>query len=131
MNKKLIVAIVALLAVAGILLGVYFATRPETTEGQKSFTVTVTHADGSVKDFSYQSDEEYVGIALQKEGLISGDMEQYGLYIKIVDGEKAVFEEDNAYWSFYIGEDYALQGIDLTPIEDGAHYQLKYEKNMG
>ena len=44
----------------------------------------------------------------------------------MVDGEKAVYEEDNAYWAFYEGDAYAQLGIDLTPIADGAVYKLIY-----
>ena len=126
-NKKLIIAILAVLVLAGLLLGYWFGMRAKTTEGQKSFSVTVVHADGTSKDFSYTSTEEYVGVVLQEEGLITGEEGPYGLYIKEVDGERAVYEEDNAYWGFYIGEEYALTGIDQTPIEDGAAYKLVYE----
>ena len=125
-NKKSLFAILAIVVVVALLLGVYFTTRPSTTEGQKAFTVTVVHADGAAKDFSYETDKEYVGEVLMEDGLISGDQGDYGLYIKEVDGERAVYEEDNAYWSFYIGEEYATQGIDLTPVEDGAAYKLVY-----
>ena len=40
-NKKMIIAVSAVVAVIGIMLGAYFATRPETTQGNKTFTVTV------------------------------------------------------------------------------------------
>ena len=126
-KKKLFLSVAALVLVVGLLLGPYFATRPQTQEGTKTFTVTVVHKDGSSKDFSYTSDEEFVGTVLQAEGLVEGEMAQYGLYIKKVDGEKAVYEEDGAYWGFYIGEDYAQTGIDQTPIEDGKVYKLVYE----
>ena len=126
-KKKLFLSVAALVLVVGLLLGLYFATRPQTQEGTKTFTVTVVHKDGSSKDFSYTSDEEFVGTVLQAEGLVEGEMAQYGLYIKKVDGEKAVDEEDGAYWGFYIGEDYAQTGIDQTPIEDGKVYKLVYE----
>lgn len=125
-KKKLFLSVTALVLVVGLLLGLYFATRPQTQEGTKTFTVTVVHKDGTSKDFTYTSDEEFVGTVLQAEGLIEGEMGQYGLYIKKVDGEKAVYEEDNAYWGFYIGDEYAQTGIDQTPIEDGKVYKLVY-----
>lgn len=130
-NKKLVIGIIALLAVVGLLLGFWFGTRAKTMEGQKSFSVTVVHADGSSKDFSYTTAEEYVGVVLEEEGLISGYEGEFGLYIEQVDGEKAIYEENGAYWSFYIGEEYAMTGIDQTPIEDGAVYKLVYEVYEG
>ena len=127
-NKKMLIALVALIAVVGILAGVWYATRPDVQEGEKSFTVTVVHSDGEEKTFSYTSSEEYVGTVVQEEGLVEGDMGEYGLYIKVVDGERAVFEENATYWAFYIGEEYAQTGIDVTPIEDGTAYRLVYMK---
>ena len=97
-----------------------------TQEAMKSFTLTIVHADGTSKEMNLKSDAEYLGAYLQEEGIIKGEEGQYGLYIKEVDGEKAVYEEDNAYWAFYEGEEYANLGIDLTPITDGAVYKLVY-----
>ena len=125
-NKKLILAVIALAAVIAVLLGVYFATRPETHEGMKSFSVTVVHADGTSKDFAYTSAEEYLGPVLQMEGLIVGEEGPYGLTITQVDGETAVYETDHAYWALYEGDAYANQGIDTTPITDGGVYKLVY-----
>ena len=48
------------------------------------------------------------------------------MYISHVDGERAVYEEDGAYWALYVGEEYATNGVELTPIEDGATYKLVY-----
>ena len=102
----------------------------ESTEGSsaalKTFTVTVVHADGTNKDFTYETDEEFVGTVLQAEGLIQGEMGPYGLEIHTVDGEKAVYAEDKAYWAIYEGEEYAMQGIDTTPVVDGRVYKLVY-----
>ena len=125
-NKKLIIALATVVAIIAIFLGIYFATRPETTQGAKAFTVTVIHADGSAADFTYHTDEEYLGAAVIAEGLIEGEEGPYGMYIKVVDGEKAVYEEGGAYWCLYVGEEYATQGIDLTPVNDGDTFKLVY-----
>ena len=136
-KTKLIIGIVAALLVIAVVAGawIYLQSRnkpaePQTpaTQAGKAFTVVVVHADGSEKTFQYRSQEEYVGTVLLEKGLIEGDQGEFGLYIKIVDGEKAVYEEDNAYWSFYIGEEYATTGVDMTPITDGAVYRLVYTK---
>jgi len=123
---KIILAVVALVVVIGLLLGLYFATRPDTQEGTKTFTMVVVHGDGAAKEFEYKTDAEYVGTVLIEEGLIQGEDGEWGMYIAVVDGERAVYEEDNAYWALYVGEEYATQSIELTPIEDGATYKLVY-----
>ena len=127
MNKKIIVAIVALVAGVGIFLGVYFALRPETQAGAKQITVVVVHKDGTEKTFTYHTDEEYLDKVLLAEGLIAGYEDQYGLVIEKVDGEAAIWETDNAYWSLYVGEEYATTGISATPVYDGSTFKLVYE----
>ena len=126
-NKKIILAVVALVVLAAVLLGVWYTSRPQATQGEKSFTLTVVHSDGTAKEFTFTTDEEYVGAVLTAEGLLVGEEGPYGLYIHEVDGERAVYEESGAYWSFYVGEEYATTGIDLTPVEDGVAYKLAYE----
>ena len=125
-NKKTLITLLVLVLAVAALVTVYFATRPATLAGQKTFTLEVVHSDGTTKTIECTTDLEYVGEALQADGVIEGEEGSYGLYIQVVDGEKAVFEEDGAYWAFYLGEEYAMQGIDLTPIEEGVVYRLVY-----
>ena len=125
-NKKLLIAVVAVVAVIAVMLGVYFATRPETTQGSKSFQVSVVHADGTTKVFDYTTDEEYLGAVLVAEGLIEGEEGPYGLMINAVDGETASWDENQSYWALYVGEEYAVTGIDMTPVNDGDSFTLEY-----
>lgn len=103
----------------------------ETTAVQgevKTFTVTVVHSDDSSKEFTYESQEEFVGPVLETAGLIEGNAGPYGLEITKVDGEQAIYNTDKAYWAVYVGEEYALQGIDTTPVTDGGQYKLVYTR---
>lgn len=125
-NKKTLLALIALVAVAAIVLGVYFFTRPSAVEGAKTFTVTVVHGDGASKDFTYHTDEAYLGAVLLSEGLIQGEQGEYGLMISTVDGEEAVYETDGAYWALYVGEEYGTTGVDTTPVSDGDTFKLVY-----
>ena len=126
MNKKLLVVLVALAVVVGAMLGVYAATRPETAAGAKTVTVTVVHADGSSKEFTYNTDDEYLGPVLLAEGLVVGEMGPYGLMISAVDGEEAVWEVNSAYWALFVGDEYATSGADTTPVYDGSTFRLEY-----
>ncbi len=123
MNKKTIIAIIALVAAAALLLGVYFLTRPEVSEGSKTITVTVIHSDGKEQVFTYQTDHQYLGALLKEKGLIEGEN---GLYT-VVDGETALWNDEvQAYWNFLIGDEYAMEGMDTTVISDGDHFKLVY-----
>ena len=127
-NRKVLLAAIALLVVAGVMAAVYFATRPTVQDwtGSKTITVTVVHSDGKSQEFSYSTDKAYLGEVLQEAGLISGTPGEFGLYIETVDGETASWEENGAYWAFYVGEEYATTSVDLAPITDGAVYKLVY-----
>ena len=127
-NKKLAIAAIALVVVIGLMLGVWMATRPETEVGSKAYTVMVVHKDGTVKDFAYRTDAEYLAEALLEEGLVSGEESQYGLTIITVDGEDAVWATDNAYWAIWIGEEMAMTGASETPVYDGSIFKLEYTR---
>jgi len=125
-NKKLLLAAAAVVALIAVFIGVYTMTRPDTSAGSKAFSVEVVHKDASSKTFTYKTDEEYLGTVLLEEGLVKGDVGQYGLYITEVDGEVADYNVDKGYWALYEGDEYAVQGADTTPIEDGDRFKLVY-----
>ena len=124
-NKKILIAVIALVVVVAALLGVYMVTRPDSSVGEKTFTVTVVHSDGTSKELSITSDEEFLAPALRAEGILTDDGAETGMYL-IVDGETASWEENHAYWGFYVNDDYAVAGMNDTLIEDGATYKLEY-----
>lgn len=126
-NKKLVISVIALALVIALFAGIYFATRPAAQQGAKTITVIVVHKDKTEKTFTYHTDEEYLDQVLLTEGLIEGYESQYGLVVEKVDGEAAIWETDNAYWSLYIGEEYASTGISETPVYDGSTFKLVYE----
>lgn len=125
-NKKFLLAVIALVAVAAVLVGVYFATRPTTQDGTKQITVTVVHADGSSKDFTYTTQEEFLGPVILNEGLVEGSMGDFGLYISTVDGEVADYSVDQGWWALYVGQEQATTGADGVAIQDGGLYKLVY-----
>lgn len=101
-------------------------TKDDGTEPAKTITVTVVRKDGSTKDYTYETREEFVGPVLEKDGLIEGNAGPYGMEITKVEGVQAIYNEDKAYWALFEGEEYALQGIDTTPVVDGGIYKLVY-----
>ena len=125
-RTKLSLAVLALVALIGLFAGLYLSSRPTASPGDKSVVVEVVHKDQSTKDFHLKTDEEFLGDLLLAEAIVKGEQGQFGLYIREVDGERADFNLDNAYWALFIGEDYATQGADVTPLQDGATYRLVY-----
>ena len=123
MNKKTILALVALILVVGVFVGVWFATRPQSTEGSKAFTVQVIHSDKTEKTLTFTTDEEKLGVFLEAEGVIIGSGD--GMF-HTVDGEKADWNVNQSYWALYLNGEYAMAGIYDTDIVDGTVYKLEY-----
>ena len=97
-------------------------------EGDTTFTFTVTDIGGNTESFEVSTNAETVGEALIENRLITGEDGAYGLYVKVVNGITADYDKDGTYWAFYIDGEYAMTGVDKTPIEDGKIYSFKVEK---
>ena len=128
-NKGPIIALAALLCVALLFAGVWFATRPDTGAGRKALTIEVVHGNGESKEFSIRTDAEYLGQALveAEEIGVVGEDGPYGLYIKTVDGENAS-DADQTFWSVSLNGESLMVGADQQPINDGEHYELVLTK---
>lgn len=96
-------------------------------EGNTKFNFTVTDINGKETAFQINTDKTTVGEALVELKLIDGDMGDYGLYVKTVNGNTLDYEKDKKYWAFYVNGQYASTGVDTTEIEAGATYSFKAE----
>lgn len=124
-NKKIILGVVALVAVVAVLLGVYFITRPDTVEGAKALTITVVHGDASEKVFEIHTDAEYLAQALVENEIVEDNQSDYGLYILTADGE-TVDEANQEWWCLTKGGEAMMTGASDTPIADGECYELTF-----
>ncbi len=128
-NKKKLIALavvlVACLLGAGI---IYMLNRPGTSAGAKTFQVTVIDNENVSTDYEGHTDEEYLRGALEQlEGFsMSGTESEYGLMVEVVNGVSAVYDVDNAYWSFYVNDEYCNYGVDTQPVNDGDHFKIVY-----
>ncbi|MBR2952463.1 MAG: DUF4430 domain-containing protein [Clostridia bacterium] len=106
------------------------ATYTEDTvlgEGAKTVTVEVMVEEKTVT-FTIKTDKETVGDALIEHKLLDGEQDDYGLYVKKVNGITADYDVDQSYWAFYIDGEYAMTGVDGTPLEEALTYRLAYTK---
>lgn len=123
-NKKLIIILATVLVVlAGVFLVVNHLNQPQTIEGAKTIEVEVVFADGSTKDHTIHTDEEFLRGALEQEELISGSESEYGLYVTTVDGVTAD-DAQKQWWCFNQDGVMLNTGVDSTPIADGDHYEI-------
>ena len=98
-------------------------------EGATVFQFSVVDLEGNESKFEIHTDETTVGAALLKEGLIEGEEGPYGLYVKVVNGITAIYEEDGSYWAFYENGQYGLTGVDLTDIDPSVSYSFVQTKD--
>ncbi len=121
------VALIVILTLALALAGC--AKKTPEPAGAK-FTFEAYDLSGAIKtfDLTAKEGEETVGDVLVREGLVSGEDSQYGLYVKTVNGITLDYDKDQMYWAFYVNGEYAMTGVDSTPIEEGAVYAFKPEK---
>lgn len=122
-QTKIILGVTALVVVIAVLLGVYFATRPDTNQGAKALTIVVVHGDGSEKDFDIHTDAEYLAEALTENEIASGSDSEYGLFITTVDGETAD-DSQQQWWCITKGGEMLMTGASETPVADGETYEL-------
>ncbi|MEG0833203.1 MAG: DUF4430 domain-containing protein [Oscillospiraceae bacterium] len=123
-TKKILISSGIVLAVLLIAFAVfYFVTRPVGTEGAKTITVQVFHADASTKDFDISTDEEFLRGALEQIGLVKGSESEFGLFITTVDGYTAD-DAKQEWWCVTKGGETVMTGVDMTPIADGDVFEL-------
>ena len=128
MKKTLALILALVVSLALVACGGNTNSGKDATATGKAFTVVVTDLEGNETKFEYKSDAATVGEVLLAEGLIAGSESEYGLYINTVNGIAADWDKDMTYWAFYIDGEYAMTGVDLTPIEENHIYSLVLTK---
>ena len=96
-------------------------------EGTCTFYTEVKVGEHTVT-FTIKTDETILGDALLGVELIAGEDSDYGLYVKDVNGIRADYDLDQAYWGFYENGEMLMVGVDGVEIEDGDHYEIVYSK---
>ena len=99
---------------------------------EKQVKLQVVDKDGKISEYDEATDAEYLRgvldeISEDSDFSYSGTDSQYGLMIDTVNGERADYTKDGAYWSIYVNDEYANYGVDSQPVADGDTFALKYE----
>lgn len=127
-TKKILIPALLLAACLVIFGAAYMLNKPSASAGEKAFEVTVIDNNGDATNYNGQTDEEYLRGALEElEGLsIVGTDGEYGLVVEEVNGIRAVYEKDGAYWSFNVNGTYCNYGVDSQPVNDGDKFEIVY-----
>lgn len=125
-NKNLLKGVIGVgifLLVAVIMLVAYNHFKPQTVSGAKKVVVEVVIPNEESKEFTLQTDAQYLRQALEEKNLIKGTESQYGLYITEVNG-RISDEAKQEWWCITKSGETVNTGVDQTPIADGDHYEI-------
>lgn len=128
--KRIAVVIMALVLTVSVLLMTGCSGKKQggdAGQAEKTYTLQVVSQDGSVKEYTDATTEEYLKGAmdeLTQEQDFTYE-ETSGMVIT-VDGERADYNEDGAYWAIYVNDEYGQYGIAEQPITDGDTYKFEY-----
>ncbi len=131
-KKKSIIALFALLLVMAAFFCIYRIYRPGTVSGSKTYTLAVVDDQGTEVSYKGSTDAEYLRQVLDElsktqKFTYSGEESQYGLYLTEVNGVKADYNANGAYFALYVNGDYAAAGVDTQPVKNGDAYKIAYE----
>lgn len=125
-NRKLIIGLSAVLAVVIIVFGaLLIINRPETNTDEKQITVTVVYKDSNQKKFSIETESQFLGEALFEKELISKQEYDAGFFT-VLDGVRADYNEDGAWWCITKGGEMTDKGMNELPIADGDQFEITY-----
>ena len=125
-KKILAVALVAVLVAA--LAFVYVAYSEKAVEGEKNITIEVVMSDSTSSLYEVNTDAEYLIEAMEDaDGLtFEGEEGIYGLSVSTINGVRADYTLDGAYWGFFVNGDYCNYGVSQQPVEDGDAFSIVY-----
>ena len=132
-KKKTIGAVLLFIFTIVVFGSVFLATKPNTHHGDKEVSLVVVNEAGEETDYNVQTDAEYLIEVMEdakKLGLkYDGVKDAYGMMISEVNGERALYEENQAYWGFSVNGEYCEYGVSQQPVEDGDCIEIKYTKS--
>lgn len=127
---KLIAGICALVVLVGLFITMFAIFGPKTTEGSKNVTLSVINETGETTSYAAKTDAlvlQELMEELEDDGFSYGGTEsEYGLMIDTVNGVRADYTLDGAYWSFYVNDAYCNYGISEQPVNDGDSFSIIY-----
>lgn len=126
-KKKIIIGLVAFVALIAAFIVIYFNFREKPVDGSKEIVIKVVYNE-NITTYDVKTDGKYLEEAMDEaDGLeYSGTEGQYGLMIDTVNGIRADYTLDGAYWSFLINDEYCNYGVSEQPIEDGDVCSIVY-----
>lgn len=97
----------------------------ELGEGKNSVKIEVK-ADGKSVTLTIHSDSNNLEKILTENDLVEGDQSEFGLYIKKVNGIRADYDADKAYWALCKDGASTATGASGITVANDEHYEFVY-----
>ncbi len=131
-NKKILAFAIALVVVIAGFIGAWLILRDKPQEGTKAVTLEVVDDKAAKTTYALKTDAEFLrGVmdeAKAKGFTYEGSESAYGLMISHVNGLRADYQQDGAYWAIYVNGAYGEYGADSQPVADGDTFTFEYTK---
>lgn len=127
-NKKIILGVGIIVVLIAALAVVYATFSAKPVAGSKEITIEVVNKAQESIVYELKTDAEFLRQAMEEaEGLtFSGAESEFGMMVDTVNGERADYALDGAYWSFEVNGGYSNYGIDTQPVMDGDAFGIIY-----
>ena len=128
MKKSKVIGVIVLVVLVAAMAVAYVSFSEKPTQGEKQVTIEVITADETSSLYEVLTDGEYLIDAMNNaDGLtFEGEEGQYGMSISHINGVRADYVLDGAYWAFYVNDEYCNYGVSEQPIEDGDEFRIVY-----
>ena len=127
-KKKILLGLGIFLVLITAMALIWTNFREKPVEGSKSVIIEVVNSENESVKYELKTDAQYLKEAMEdakKDGLT---YEVKDGMVLVVNGERADYNEDGAYWGFYVNGDYCNYGIDEQPVKDGDVFKIEYTK---
>ena len=127
---KIALGVGALVLLVAVFVLVYTKFSAKPVAGEKAITIEVVDNNAASTVYELNTDAEFLRQAIeeaQAQGLtVTGTESEYGLMVDTVNGIRADYTLDGAYWSFNLNGTYCNYGIDTQPVNDGDTFSIVY-----
>ncbi|GLC79455.1 DUF4430 domain-containing protein [Lacrimispora brassicae] len=119
----------AAIALLALLLLIYTLTKPVPMAGTKNISIDVVYENGVKDHYQITTEAQFLLEALksvpnlQIEGTTT---EELGLMVNKINGKRADYQKDGAYWALLCNGDPCSYGVSQQAIKDGEHYTFQY-----
>lgn len=134
-NQNIVFWIVGVVLVAVITVGMWlaydaFSPKPKATDklenADREITVNVIDKDGETTQYVVKTHQDYLkGVMDEAAGLT---YETKDGMVMSVNGQRADYVLDGAYWGFFVNGEYCNYGIEDQVANDGDVFEIRYTK---